>query len=187
MKIIILDRDGVINHDSDKYIKSADEWDPLPGSLEAIAKLTQAGYKVVVCTNQSGIGRGLYTMKALNEIHAKMHSLVDNAGGRVAAIFFCPHTPEEECECRKPKPKMILDICDRFNIDHIANVIMVGDSERDLEAIATVGGIPVLVKTGNGKKTLAKNTLPQGTLVFENLLEVSEYLIAKQSESKNEE
>ena len=177
MKIIILDRDGVINHDSDKFIKSADEWNPLPGSLEAIAKLNQAGYKVVVCTNQSGIGRGLYTMKTLNEIHEKMHNLVDNAGGRIAAVFFCPHTSEDNCECRKPKPQMIFDICDRFNIDDIANIMFVGDSERDLLAIATAGGVPVLVKTGNGKKTLAKGNLPSGTLVFDNLLELSEYLI----------
>ncbi len=184
MKIIILDRDGVINHDSDKYIKSAEEWNPIPGSLEAIAKLNQAGYKVVICTNQSGLGRGLYTMKTLNEIHTKMHNLVDNAGGRIAAIFFCPHTPEDKCECRKPKSQMIIDICDRFNIDNISNTMLVGDSLRDLEAITTAGGIPVLVKTGNGKKTLAKGNLPNGTLIFDNLLELSEYLV--ENEKSNE-
>ena len=185
MKIIILDRDGVINYESDKYIKSADEWNPLPGSLEAVAKLNQAGYKVVVCTNQSGIGRGLYSMKTLNEIHQKMHSLVENAGGRIAAVFFCPHKPEDNCACRKPKPQMVFDICERFNIDDISEVMFVGDSSRDLEAIVAAGGIPILVKTGNGKKTLAKGNFPVGTLVFENLLELSEYLF--ESENKHEE
>jgi D-glycero-D-manno-heptose 1,7-bisphosphate phosphatase len=187
MKIIILDRDGVINYDSDKYVKNVDEWEVIPESLEAIANLTHAGYKVVVCTNQSGIGRGLYNLEQLNEMHAKMHRLVEQAGGKIVAIFFCPHTPEDNCDCRKPKPKMILDICERFNIDNISNVMMVGDSNRDLDAIYAAGGIPALVKTGNGKKTLAKSKIPPGTLVFENLLEVSEYLIAKEHEATNEE
>lgn len=185
MKIIILDRDGVINHDSPNYIKTVDEWEPIPDSMEAIANLSQAGYKVVVCTNQSGIGRGLYTMETLNEIHQKMNRMVDYAGGKISAIFFCPHKPEDECECRKPKPQMILDICERFNIDNISNVIMVGDSQRDLEAISAAGGTPILVKTGNGKKTFAKNKLPDNTLVFDNLLAVSEYLI--ESKENNEE
>lgn len=177
MKIIILDRDGVINQDSPDYIKSAEEWEAIPGSLEAISHLTKAGYKIIVCTNQSGIGRGIYTMETLNEIHQKMHRLVNQAGGEIAAVFICPHKPEDNCECRKPKPKMILDICERFNIDVHDKVMMVGDSLRDLEAITLAGGIPVLVKTGNGKKTFTKHTLPPNTLVFENLLVFSEYLI----------
>ncbi|MDQ5921238.1 MAG: D-glycero-D-manno-heptose 1,7-bisphosphate phosphatase [Pseudomonadota bacterium] len=176
-KLIVLDRDGVINQDSHDYIKNVDEWEPIPGSLEAIANLTQAGFRIVVCTNQSGIGRGLYTMEALNEIHQKMHRMVDQLGGEIAAVFICPHKPEDNCECRKPKPKMILDICERFNIDAAADVIMVGDSLRDLEAVVQAGGMPVLVKTGNGKKTFAKSTIPPNTLVFDNLLAVSEYLI----------
>jgi D-glycero-D-manno-heptose 1,7-bisphosphate phosphatase len=178
MKIIILDRDGVINHDSTEFIKNADEWAPIVGSIEAIADLTQAGYKVVVCTNQSGIGRKIYSMEDLNLIHEKMHKTVEQEGGKIVAIFFCPHTAEDKCSCRKPKPSMILDIVDRFNIDNVSNLMFVGDSLRDLEAISAVGGMPVLVKTGNGKKTLSDNKLPEGTLVFKNLLTFSQYLLA---------
>ncbi|MBY0380107.1 MAG: D-glycero-beta-D-manno-heptose 1,7-bisphosphate 7-phosphatase [Burkholderiales bacterium] len=182
MKVLILDRDGVINYDSDKYVKNSDEWEAIPESLEAIANITQLGYKIVVCTNQSGIGRGLFSVEELNDIHEKMHRLVKQSGGEIAAVVFCPHTTEDNCNCRKPKPGMIQDICERFNIENIANVMMVGDSDRDLEAIYNAGGIPVLVKTGNGKKTMAKGKVPPGTLVFENLLEVSEYLMAKDSD-----
>jgi len=179
MKLLILDRDGVINYDSDKYVKNIDEWEAIPESLEAIANITQLGYKIVVCTNQSGIGRGLFTLEELNDIHDKMHRLVEQSGGSITAIVFCPHRPEDNCNCRKPKPGMIIDICERFNIENLENIMMVGDSDRDLQAIAAAGGIPVLVKTGNGKKTLSKGKIPPGTLVFENLLEVSEYLMAK--------
>lgn len=177
MKVIILDRDGVINYDSEEFIKNADEWEPIPGSIEAIAKFTQAGFKVIVCTNQSGIGRKLYSMEDLNLIHEKMHKMVEQEGGEIVAIFFCPHKGDDNCNCRKPKPSMVLDIIDRFNIDDIGKLMLVGDSLRDLEAISAAGGIPVLVKTGNGKKTLATNKLPKGTLVFKNLLVVSDFLI----------
>ncbi|MCE2705760.1 MAG: D-glycero-beta-D-manno-heptose 1,7-bisphosphate 7-phosphatase [Proteobacteria bacterium] len=182
MKLIILDRDGVINYDSDKYVKNTEEWEPIPESLEAIANITQLGYKIVVCTNQSGIGRGLFTLEELNDIHEKMHKMVEQSGGEITAVFFCPHKTEDHCNCRKPMPGMIFDICDRFNVENIANVMLVGDSDRDLEAIHAAGGVPVLVKTGNGKKTLSKGKVPPGTLVFENLLEVSEYLMAKDNE-----
>jgi D-glycero-D-manno-heptose 1,7-bisphosphate phosphatase len=187
MKLIILDRDGVINFDSPNYIKSVEEWEAIPGSLEAIATLTQLGYKVVVCTTQSGIGRGIYTTEILNQIHQKMHKAVENAGGHIAAILFCPHTPEDKCNCRKPKPQMIQDICERFNVEDISKIMFVGDSERDLQAIDNASGIPVLVKTGNGKKTLLKAKLPLGTLVFENLLEVSEYILNKHHEGNYDE
>lgn len=180
MKIIILDRDGVINYDSDKYIKNIDEWEFIPSSLEAIANLTQSGYKVIVCTNQSGIARGFFTIEQLNEIHEKMHKVVAQAGGEITAIFVCPHKPDDNCDCRKPKPKMIIEICERFNIDDVSRIMMIGDSARDLETIHAAGGIPVLVKTGNGKKTLSRGKLPPGTLVFENLLAVSEYLLEKE-------
>ncbi|MCE3268061.1 MAG: D-glycero-beta-D-manno-heptose,7-bisphosphate 7-phosphatase [Burkholderiales bacterium] len=182
MKVIILDRDGVINQDSRKYIKSVDEWVIIPGSPKAIANLTQIGYTIVICSNQSGIGHGLYGMKELNEMHEKMHKLINNEGGNIDAIFICPHIPEDNCECRKPKPGMLNGIRERFNIDDMSKVMFVGDSERDLLAIENIGGIPVLVKTGNGKKTLTKATVPQGTLIFDNLLAVSEYLIAKEEE-----
>jgi D-glycero-D-manno-heptose 1,7-bisphosphate phosphatase len=184
MKLIILDRDGVINHDSDKYIKNAEEWDPLPYSLDAIANLTQLGYKIVVCTNQSGIARGLFSIEDLNNIHEKMSKMVKLAGGEISAIFFCPHENNDNCPCRKPKPGMIYDICDRFNCENATDIMMVGDSERDLLAIHNAGGIPVLVKTGNGKKTLHKGNIPSGTLVFENLLELSEYLMTKEHHEK---
>lgn len=177
MKIIILDRDGVINYESTKYIKTADEWEAINNSPEAIFNLTQIGYKVVVCTNQSGLGRGLYGLTELNEIHEKMHKVINNAGGAIEAIFLCPHTPEDNCSCRKPNPGMINEIFARFNVDDTAKVMFVGDSERDLMAIKSAGGIPVLVKTGNGKKTLSKGILPPGTLVFDDLFALSEYLL----------
>jgi len=177
MKIIFLDRDGVINQDSDKFVKNIDEFNLIPGSVDAIANLSQAGFKVVVCTNQSGLGRGLFTMEDLNEMHEWLHQSVEQAGGTIDVIMFCPHTPEDNCACRKPKPGMILDICERFNLEDLSSVIMIGDSIRDLQAIANVGGIPILVKTGNGKKTLSKEILPKGTLVFDDLLMASEYVL----------
>jgi histidinol-phosphate phosphatase family protein len=124
----------------------------------------------------------LPTLEELNDIHEKMHKMVEQSGGEITAVFFCPHKTEDHCNCRKPMPGMIFDICDRFNVENIANVMLIGDSDRDLEAIHAAGGIPVLVKTGNGKKTLSKGKVPPGTLVFENLLEVSEYLMAKDNE-----
>lgn len=177
MKIILLDRDGVINQESDKFVKSPEEFHLIPGSVDAIANLSQAGFKVVVCTNQSGLGRGLFTMEDLNAMHEKLHQSVEQAGGVIDVIMFCPHTPDDNCNCRKPKPGMILDICERFNVENICQIMMIGDSIRDLQAIANVGGIPILVKTGNGKKTLAKEVLPANTLVFDNLLAASEYII----------
>ncbi|MDD2929853.1 MAG: D-glycero-beta-D-manno-heptose 1,7-bisphosphate 7-phosphatase, partial [Sideroxydans sp.] len=131
MKLIILDRDGVINYDSDQFIKSPDEWKPIPGSLEAIARLNQEGYRVVVATNQSGIGRGLFDMPTLNAIHDKMHKSLAQVGGRIDAIFFCPHTNEADCSCRKPKSGMMLEISARYGIG-LAGVPAVGDSLRDL-------------------------------------------------------
>ena len=168
MKLVILDRDGVINEDRDDFVKSSMEWVPLPRSIEAIANLTQAGWRVVVATNQSGLGRGLFDMHALNAMHEKMHRLVNQAGGRIDAVVFCPHTAADRCNCRKPAPGMVLDIADRFNI-RTQGIPMVGDSLRDLQAVAAVGGRPILVKTGKGEKTLAQGGLPEGTLVFDSL------------------
>ena len=167
-KIIVLDRDGVINVDSDAYIKSPDEWIPLPGALEAIARLTQAGYRIAVATNQSGIGRGLFDMNTLNAMHLKMHKMVAAVGGRIDAVFFCPHTAEDQCECRKPKPGMLKMIADRFEIDP-EETPCVGDALRDLQAAAALGFIPHRVLTGKGKKTLAAGGLPEGTIVHEDL------------------
>ncbi len=168
MKLIILDRDGVINYDSDQFIKSPEEWKPLPGSLEAIARLTQAGYRVVVATNQSGVGRGLFDMPMLNAIHEKMHKACAQAGGRIDAVFFCPHAADANCECRKPKSGMIREIAERFGMD-LDGVPSVGDSLRDLEASVRLGAQPVLVLTGKGVKTQTKGGLPLGTLVYPDL------------------
>ena len=184
MKIIILDRDGVINQDSDKYVKNADEFIFIPGSIDAVVNLRQAGFKVVICTNQSGLGRGLFTMEDLNKMHEKLHKAIEEAGAYIDAIIFCPHTSEDKCQCRKPLPGMIFDICDRFHVEDISEVYMIGDSFRDLEAIQNVGGIPILVKTGNGKKTLAKGELPIDTMVFDDLLAASEYVIAQDREER---
>ncbi|MFA4968831.1 MAG: D-glycero-beta-D-manno-heptose 1,7-bisphosphate 7-phosphatase [Sulfuritalea sp.] len=168
MKLVILDRDGVINHDSDQYIKSPDEWKPIPGSLAAIARLNQAGYRVVVASNQSGIGRGLFETDTLMAIHDKMLKALAQAGGRIDAIFFCPHTNADNCDCRKPKPGMFREIASRFNAE-LAGVPAIGDSLRDLQVAATVGAQPMLVLTGKGRKTVDDPALPPETLVFPDL------------------
>ena len=178
MKLIILDRDGVINHDSDQFIKSPEEWQPIDGSLDAIAFLTQAGYTLAVATNQSGIARGYFNVQTLNEMHAKMHKLVRQAGGEISGVWFCPHTADSNCDCRKPKAGMILDILDRFQ-DQAADTYLIGASLRDLQAIANVGGKPILVRTGKGMKTLAKDSehLPRGTQIFDSLLDFAVHLV----------
>lgn len=168
MKLVILDRDGTINEDRDDYIKSPAEWKPIPGSLEAIARLAQSGHRVVVATNQSGIGRGLFDTAALNAIHEALQRAVQQAGGRIDAIFFCPHADAAGCECRKPKPGMLLEIGRRLNVP-LEGVPMVGDARRDLQAAAAAGARPVLVLTGKGKKTRAAGGLPPGTEVYPDL------------------
>lgn len=175
MKLIILDRDGVINYDSDEFIKSPDEWKPIPGSIAAIARLSQLGYHVVVATNQSGVGRGLFDMDTLNTIHDKMIKTVAHAGGRIDAVFFCPHTNADKCTCRKPQPGMLQDIANRFNTD-LEGIAVVGDALRDLQAAVAVGARPFLVLTGKGKKTQADAGLPAGTRVFADLAAVAESL-----------
>jgi D-glycero-D-manno-heptose 1,7-bisphosphate phosphatase len=168
MKLVILDRDGTINEDSDDYIKSPAEWRAIPGSLDAIARLTQAGYRVVIATNQSGIARGLFDTAALISIHDMLQRAAAQAGGRIDAFFFCPHAADSSCECRKPKPGMLLEIARRFNVS-LSDVCMVGDAQRDLEAAASAGAKPVLVLTGKGGKTRAEGRLPAGTEVFPDL------------------
>jgi D-glycero-D-manno-heptose 1,7-bisphosphate phosphatase len=168
MKLVVLDRDGTINHDSDRYIKSPAEWKPIKGSLEAIARLTQAGFRVVVATNQSGLARGLFDMAALNAIHDVLQRSVHQAGGRIDAIFFCPHAGDADCDCRKPRPGMLLEIGKRLNVP-LEGVPMVGDSLRDLQAAAAAGARPVLVLTGKGRKTRAAGGLPPGTEVHADL------------------
>lgn len=152
MKLVILDRDGVINQDSATYIKSPREWRPISGSLEAIARLNHAGYRVVVASNQSGIGRGLFSIETLHQIHDKMRAELLAAGGQVDAIFFCPHRPEDGCRCRKPRPGLLQDIAARLRVS-LEGVPVVGDSARDLEAALAVGARPILVRTGKGADT----------------------------------
>src|SRR3989344_2378610 len=149
MKLVILDRDGVINHDSDAYIKSPDEWRPIAGSLEAIARLTREGYRVIVATNQSGVARGVFDMDTLGKIHAKMLDAVRAKGGEIDGIFFCPHGPDDGCHCRKPEPGLYEEIADRLKIG-LNGVCAVGDSERDVVAARAVAARPVLVRTGKG-------------------------------------
>jgi D-glycero-D-manno-heptose 1,7-bisphosphate phosphatase len=175
MKFVILDRDGTINHDSDQYIKSPAEWKPIKGSMEAIARLTQAGYRIVVATNQSGIARGLFDMATLNAIHDAMHRAAAQEGGRIDAVFFCPHAADSDCECRKPKPGMLLEIGRRFNVP-LEEVYMVGDAPRDVQAAAAAGAKPVLVLTGNGRKSRDAGDLPPGTQVFDDLAAFAEHL-----------
>ena len=168
MKLVILDRDGTINHDSDKYIKSPAEWRPIEGSLEAIARLTHAGYRIVVATNQSGIARGMFDTSTLIAIHETLQRAAAQMGGRIDGFYFCPHAADSACDCRKPKPGMLLDIARRFNVQ-LSDVYMVGDALRDVEAAAAAGARPVLVLTGKGKKTKRDGGLPPGTEVFPDL------------------
>ena len=176
MKLIILDRDGVINHDSPDFIKSPAEWIPLPGSLAAIARLNQAGYRVVVATNQSGVARGLFDMRTLNAIHQKMHAAALAVGADIDAVFFCPHAAAENCDCRKPKPGMLQAIAKRF-ATRLKGVPVVGDSLRDLQAGFVAGCVPYLVLTGKGQSTLATAGLPPGTQVFADLAAVVDHLL----------
>ncbi len=180
MKLIILDRDGVINIGSAQFIKSPDEWKPIPGSLEAIARLTRDGWRVVVATNQSGLARGLFEMTTLNAIHAKMHKAVAQAGGRIEAVFYCPHAAEMDCDCRKPRTGLFNEIAARYGRD-LLGVPAIGDSLRDLEAAASVGALPLLVRTGKGEKTLVAGGLPKNTPVFANLSEAVDHLLMVES------
>jgi D-glycero-D-manno-heptose 1,7-bisphosphate phosphatase len=176
MKLVILDRDGVINFDSDSFIKGPAEWRPIPGSLEAIARLNHAGFHVVLATNQSGVGRGLFEVSTLNAIHDKMHRALAHIGGRIDAIFFCPHAQDAGCSCRKPNPGLFDEIARRFNVD-LKGVPSVGDSLRDLEAAAAVGAEPILVLTGKGRKTEDAGGLPPGTRVFSDLAEAARSIV----------
>ena len=153
MRLVILDRDGVINQESEAFIKTPEEWIPLPGSIEAIARIYKSGYTVVVASNQSGIARHLLSLDTLAAIHRRMKREVEAAGGKIDSIFFCPHGPGDHCDCRKPKPGLFKQIAARYKVS-LRDIPMIGDSERDLQAARAVGGRPMLVKTGNGLKTL---------------------------------
>ena len=181
MKICILDRDGTINADSTEYIKSPQEWEPLPGALEAIARLNHAGWHVVVVTNQSGLGRGLFDVATLNAMHTKMHTMLAAVGGRVDAIFYCPHAPDDVCRCRKPEAGLFEQISERYGID-IKGFPAVGDSARDLIAGAAVGCIPHLVLTGKAVAYRGRELPPEfpaGTVVHADLAAFAEYLVTQ--------
>lgn len=178
MKPIVLDRDGVINLDSDAYIKSADEWIPIPGSIEAIAILSRAGFDVFIATNQSGIGRGLFTHQTLQEMHEKLSLLVTRAGGSIAGIFFCPHSPENDCNCRKPRTGLLRQIEEKFSCN-LADAYFIGDSVRDIQAAVSFGCKPVLVKTGKGERSIPKlhDLGLDSFLVFEDLAAAAQCIV----------
>ncbi|WMP18980.1 D-glycero-beta-D-manno-heptose 1,7-bisphosphate 7-phosphatase [Thiothrix lacustris] len=176
MKLIILDRDGVINEDSDAFIKSVEEWIPIPGSLEAMARLYKAGYTLAIATNQSGIARGYYTVATLDAMHTKLRQLLAAYGAEVAYIAYCPHLGEDHCECRKPKPGMMLSIAQHFDIDP-AQTLVIGDSLRDWQAAAAVGAGYVQVRTGKGERTLADGKLPADIPIFDNLADYTDSLL----------
>ncbi len=184
MKLVILDRDGTINEDRDDFVKSEDEWVPLPGALDAIARLNQAGWHVVLATNQSGLGRGLFEMAALNAIHVKLNRALAEAGGRIDAVFFCPHAPDEACDCRKPLPGLFRQIGERYGVD-LAEVPVVGDALRDLQAGAAAGCPTHLVRTGKAAGFDAseiEHWLLQvpGTQVHADLGAFAEHLLCKE-------
>lgn len=186
-KLVILDRDGVINYDSDAYVKSVDEWIPLPGSIKAISDLTHAGILVCIATNQSGLGRGYFSVSDFIASHDKLNKLLQPLGGTIDAVFFCPHSPDDSCECRKPKPTMALQALNRFQLN-ANNAIFVGDSLRDLQSAESSAVLPVLVKTGNGKNTLLKADFSklktENVPVFEDLSEFVSALLKNRTQSE---
>ena len=180
MKLVILDRDGTINADSADFIKSPEEWTPLPGALEAIARLNHAGWHVVIASNQSGLGRGLFDVAALNAMHAKMNRMLAAVGGRVDAIFYCPHTAEDNCHCRKPEPGLFEQIGERYGVA-MGDVHAVGDSLRDMLAGEKSGCQPHLVLTGKGDTFRGQDlpdTYPASTRVHDDLPAFAEWLLA---------
>lgn len=178
MKVVILDRDGVINRDSDEFVKNAEEWVPLPGSLEAIARLYHAGYRVAVATNQSGLARGLFSIDDLNAMHRKMHRELALHGAQIEAVFFCPHGPDSGCDCRKPRPGLLTEIGDRLQVD-LKEVPCVGDSYRDVLAAKRVGAMPILVRTGKGERTLKERKADLDSIpVYADLSAVADTLLS---------
>jgi D-glycero-D-manno-heptose 1,7-bisphosphate phosphatase len=181
MKLIILDRDGVINHDSDDYIKSPDEWIPIPGSLDAISRLNHAGYHVAIASNQSGISRGYFSLETLAAMNVKMNEQLSQLGGRIDAMFFCPHGPNDGCDCRKPRPGLLTEIGNRFQAE-LGDVMFVGDNINDVKAARAAGAQPVIVKTGKGEQTaslLVEENI-NGVPVFDDLAGVVNSILENQ-------
>jgi D-glycero-D-manno-heptose 1,7-bisphosphate phosphatase len=180
MKVVILDRDGVINQDSADFIKSPDEWIPIPGSLEAIARLNHAGYQIVIATNQSGIGRGLFDIETLNRIHDKMHRMIHEIGGHIEAVFFCQDTDDAN-PYRKPNPGMLEDIAERLKIN-LVGIPVIGDALRDIKAAQAVGAMPVLVRTGKGEATLKTEAdALKNIAIFDDLAAAAEAILLSPS------
>lgn len=179
MPFIILDRDGVINYDSDAYIKSPEEWLPIPGSLEAIAQLNRAGYQVLIATNQSGIARGLFDFDMLDLIHEKLLRELAAVGGYIQEIFFCPHHPEQNCFCRKPKPGLLLQMQEKYPVQ-MQHTFYIGDSYKDVQAAQTMGCRPLLVLTGRGKYELAEHPELAKVRSFVDLAEAVEFVLLQQ-------
>ena len=171
MKLVILDRDGVINEDLEGYVKTPEEWKPIPGSLEAIARLHQAGWRIVVASNQSAVGRGLITIETLSRIHRKMDAELDELGGRINGLFFCPHAPGARCNCRKPKPGLLRDIEHRLHVE-LTGVPFIGDTQKDVDAAKAVGARPVVVLTGKGKATVQGKRFPSDVPRYDDLASV---------------
>lgn len=178
LKLIVLDRDGVINADQDDFIKSPDEWIPIPGSVAAIARLNAAGWQVAIATNQSGVGRGIFSAADLDAIHAKMHATLAAENAHIDWVTVCPHTPTAGCDCRKPLPGLFRQIADHYGLVNLTGVPIVGDALRDLDAGVLLGCDPYLVRTGKGSQTLEKGNLPPNTQVFENLAQIVDHLLS---------
>jgi D-glycero-D-manno-heptose 1,7-bisphosphate phosphatase len=173
-KTVILDRDGVINYDSPDYIKAADEWKPIPGSIEAIARFKQAGWRVAIATNQAGLARGLFSKADLDAIHARMRAVIEMAGGGIDALVYCPHRPEDHCDCRKPAPGLLLQIARRLDIQ-LNGVPFIGDTPKDIEAARAAGARPVLVRTGLGEASAAALGEQTDVAVFDDLAAAADY------------
>jgi len=182
IKLIVLDRDGVINEDLERPVSHPDEWVPIAGSLEAIARLHQTGWHVAVATNQSGIGRELFDINMLQDIHRRMHELVHQAGGKIDVVAFCPHSESTECDCRKPAPGMLYTISERLDVD-LSSVVLVGDSLRDVQAAMAAAAIPVIVRTGKGQKTLDNHKGLEHIPAFDDLASYVDHLLAPKEEA----
>ncbi|MBZ0331457.1 D-glycero-beta-D-manno-heptose 1,7-bisphosphate 7-phosphatase [Halomonas sp. ANAO-440] len=178
-KLVILDRDGVINHDSDNYIKSLEEWIPYAGSIDAIARLSQSGWSVAIATNQSGIARGYYDEATLASMHDELNRLVAAAGGRIAHIAYCPHGPDEGCDCRKPRPGLLVQIRQALGLSSLSGSWIVGDSLRDLQAGEAMGCRSVLVRTGKGKRTETKGSGLEQAMIFDDLAAFTDWLLSQ--------
>ncbi len=177
-RLVILDREGVITECATPFMRGPEDFRPIPGAFEAIARLNQAGVRVVVATNQAGVGRGLFDMTLVNTIHDRMHRAALAAGGRIDAVFYCPHSEEAHCACRKPRPGMLVQIADRFGLRSLMGVPAVGDSIRDLQAAVGAGCAPILVRTGKGRETEQDPDLPRGTVIYDSLADFTEAWLA---------